>query len=269
MISIGHLLHPTDRPSKHNLLSNRVTGKPGEAVKGERVVDDLVRLGAEFLQGSTFLLQTNNGLGYGSGGALVPVGGVPIPVASHGLNQYLDVDNIVALAVTNPNPQETEWVQSRTGLSRDEVLRAYRIHTVYQAVGRTSIRSVSSKAKRKVFLVAGYEDALLLRQLFPGSRWLGQVGDQSALGTLRDAAGDPGQMRMLAQKIIDYLDALPNDITAVPSRAVKASISAATPSRTWTEAARIAGQESLTWRKDGHRFRRTTYHEFFESETDQ
>lgn len=106
-VAIGHLLHRDDRASKHNLLSNRQTGKPGDRSRGGRVLDALVEAAAEFFKGSQFLLQTNNGTGYVTGGANVPHNAVAIPVVSHGLNDFMDTDNVVALAVTNPNPQES------------------------------------------------------------------------------------------------------------------------------------------------------------------
>lgn len=100
----GHLLHQSDKASKHNLFSNRHTGEPGETAQGERA-GSLGELGCSVPQGTRFLLQTNNGTGYGAGSALLPDGAIPIPVISHGLNDFKDMDNILALAVTNPNPK--------------------------------------------------------------------------------------------------------------------------------------------------------------------
>ena len=201
MIAVGHLLHRDDRASKHNLLSNRQTGQPGDRSRGDRVLDALVETAAEFFKGTRFLLQTNNGTGYGQGGANVPHHADAIPVVSHGLNDFMNVDNVVALAVTNPNPQEQRWLQSRTGLTKDEVLKAHRIHTVYQAIGRSSIRSIERATVRKVFLVAGYEDAMLLHRLFRGSTWIGQVGDQASLKAMRDARSEPGAMMMVVNSM--------------------------------------------------------------------
>lgn len=262
-VAVGHLLHQCDRASKHNLFSNRHTGEPGETILGERVLDHLVSLGTHFLKGSAFLLQTNNGTGYGAGAALLPDGAHPIPVISHGLNDFKDTDNILALAVTNPNPQEADWVQTRTGLTKDQVLQAYRIHTVYQAVGRTSIRAGHQTPRKKVFLVAGYEDARLLHQLFQGSTWLGQVGDQPPLKTVREGVSEQGTLNQLAQAINDYLDNLDPDILTLSSRSVKASVAPECAQRTWTEAARMACMSNAVWRKDGHRFRRITFQDFF------
>lgn len=266
--AVGHLLHHSDRASKHNLFSNRHTGEPGETTQGERVLDHLVNLGAQFLKGSGFLLQTNNGAGYGAGSVLMPDGAHPIPVISHGLNDFKDTDNILALAVTNPNPQEADWVQTRAGLTKDQVLQAYRIHTVYQAVGRTSIRAGHQTPRKKVFLVAGYEDARLLHQLFQGSTWLGQVGDQPPLKTVREGVSAQGTMNQLAQAINDYLDNLDPDILTLSSRSVKASMAPECAQRTWTEAARMACMSNRVWKKDGHRFKRLTYQYLFEEEED-
>ena len=201
MIAVVHFHHRDDRASKHNFLSNRQTGQPGDRSRGDRVLDALVETAAEFFKGTRFLLQTNNGTGYGQGGANVPHHADAIPVVSHGLNDFMNVDNVVALAVTNPNPQEQRWLQSRTGLTKDEVLKAHRIHTVYQAIGRSSIRSIERATVRKVFLVAGYEDAMLLHRLFRGSTWIGQVGDQASLKAMRDARSEPGAMMMVVNSM--------------------------------------------------------------------
>ncbi|NMM76219.1 DEAD/DEAH box helicase [Acidovorax sp. SRB_24] len=265
MIAVGHLLHQEDRASKHNLLANRHTGAPGERMKGARVVDGLVQTAAEFFKGSQFLLQTNNGAGYGPGGASVPDNAQAIPVVSHGLNDFMDSDNVVALAVTNPNPQQLEWVQTRTGLTKDEVLRAHRIHTVYQAIGRTSVRSLERATARKVFLVAGYDDAKLLHRLFRGSRWLGQVGDQPSLRAVREAKAEPGVIRKMTDTIISYLDALPSDVTAIPSRSVKTQVAPELSSSTWTEASSRVSAASVTWRKDGHNFRQVLFTDHFKA----
>ena len=175
-VAIGHLLHPDDSTSKMNLSRNAITGETNESETGRRVIDALVQTAGERFKDQQFLVQINDGYGYEKNDSpLLPSTAVKIPTMSHGLNDYTGIHHVAALAVTNPNPQEAGWVMNKTGLSHEEALMAYRIHTTYQAVGRTSIRCRSNGQEQKVFLVVGYDDAKFLHDLFPRSRWLGQV----------------------------------------------------------------------------------------------
>jgi len=104
---------------------------------------------------------------------------------SQGLNQYQDHKAIAALAVTNPEPHMLKWLKERTQLPEETLYRAFRIHNVYQACGRTAIRNWGN-TDQVTFLVVGKEDALFLHELFNGSTWLGQVGDIGNLKELRN-----------------------------------------------------------------------------------
>jgi len=107
-----------------------------------------------------------------------------IPCVSQGLNEFQDHKAIAALAVTNPEPHMLKWLKERTHLPEETLYRAFRIHNVYQACGRTAIRNWNN-TDQVTFLVVGKEDALFLHQLFRGSTWLGQVGDIGNLKELR------------------------------------------------------------------------------------
>ena len=76
------------------------------------------------------------------------------------------------------------WLKERTQLSKETLYRAFRIHNVYQACGRTAIRNWGN-TDQVTFLVVGKEDAQFLHELFKGSTWLGQVGDIKNLRELR------------------------------------------------------------------------------------
>ena len=186
LVAIGHLLHRDDTTSKMNLSRNAFTGEPDEQEPGLRVIDQMIITAADHLKGQAFLLQVNDCYGYTSSKCTsLPEKAIKIPTLSHGLNDYQECNAVVALAVTNPNPQETTWLTERTGLSHKESLMALRIHTTYQAVGRSSIRSRPGNRDKKVFLVVGYEDAKFLHELFPGSQWLGQIGKLPPLASLQ------------------------------------------------------------------------------------
>jgi len=182
LVSIGHLLHADDKASRYNIESNYNTGKPKEQ-EGLRVINKIVETAQTYFTGKPMLLQLNNRKGY-RGRLKTPDNVTVIPCMSQGLNEYQDHKAIAALAVTNPEPHMLKWLKERTQLSEDVLYRAFRIHNVYQACGRTAIRDWNNK-ERVTFLVVGREDALFLHKLFQGSTWLGQVGNMPSLKRLR------------------------------------------------------------------------------------
>lgn len=175
-ISIGHLLHEDDYASKYNLQRNHKTGKPYETKVGARVVDNMMETVSAYFKGKEYLVQVNKWTGYHTNLIhTLPKRAEVIPTISHGLNKYAEQTAIAALAVTNPEPYQMKWLQKRTQLTEEAIYRAYRIHTVYQACGRTAIRD-GNNDKPVVFLTVGKADAQFLHQLFDRSAWLGQVG---------------------------------------------------------------------------------------------
>lgn len=262
-VAVGHLLHEDDNSSKHNLERNRFSGATDEKEVGQRVVDEAVKVAAQFFQGESFLLQLNKGYDLGSESSIIPAHAVPIPAHSHGLNDYQDCNNVAALAVTNPIPQEAEWIMSRTGLSKAETNLAYRIHTVYQAVGRSSIRKATPSSDRKTFLTVGRQDALMLHELFEGSTWLGQVGDIPSFADI-GRLGRPGSLiTTTAESIVKYLEALPSETRHISSRALKASIAPMCRGGTWSKAVALARLKTTEWGMESQSFIRRDFRYFF------
>jgi len=268
-IAIGHLLHPDDSTSKMNLSRNRVTGEANESKTGQRVIDALVQAAGERFKEQPFLLQVNDGYGYEkSASPLLPSNAIKIPTLSHGLNDYKDIHHVAALAVTNPNPQEAGWVMNKTGLSHKETLMAYRIHTTYQAVGRTSIRCRSNGQEQKVFLVVGYDDAKFLHDLFPQSRWLGQVGKLPSFSLLQQQGKADGNILRTAKAICQYLQSLPDEICRVSSRALKPAIAPDMAPRSWAKATGLVAVEVTGWIRQGSSFVRQTFSDLFEEDSE-
>lgn len=252
-VQVGHLLHPNDNASIYNLSRNSTTGQPAETEGGMRVIDAVVSTAADYFGDRPFLLQSNERYGYTDGAKAMPKGATTIPVLSHGLDRYQTFDNVVALAVTNPNPMQLEWVASRTGLPKPEVSQAFRIHTCYQAIGRSSIRAGTTTPK--VFLTAGVSDARFLHDLFPGSTWLGQAGALPSFSDLAGAARPSTKTVETAQAIETYLAALEDHIEVISSRNVKAALGGRSiGDDLWKEAGRMV---SGTWSRVGRSFVRT------------
>lgn len=275
MLAVGYLLNRSDRPSLENLQRNAFTGQQGGA-PGARVIDHLIRTAAEHFGEEDFLLQSNSRFGYVEGSSRNPRRAKCIPTISHGLNLYQGTDNIAALALTNPNPQQMEWIRARTGMSRRSIAQAFRIATTYQALGRCSIRSQERASVPKVALVVGEDDARFLHELFPGSHWIGQVGAMPELTSLqqREEGEQLGKVDSLALIISKHLDGLPEGIDGISSKALKAAVEAdlrgqehlkggadvqvtITP-KNWTRAVAQACLIGQRWRKQGQSLRRVT-----------
>lgn len=225
-LAVGHLLHKDDAASMENLTRDTLTGQPGATRLGTRVIDHLVQTAASHFGGEAFLLQTNERYGYTKDAPCLPRAAVVIPAVAHGLNSFQAVDNVAALAVTNPNPQQLEWIKSRTGMAAREVTQAFRIHATYQALGRCSIRRAEPTTSAKVVLVVGADDGRFIHDLFPGSHWLGQVGTMPSLSGLqqRAEAKEPGKAAALAEVILQHLAAIPGGVDKVTSRSLKAAV---------------------------------------------
>lgn len=273
-LAVGHLLHKEDSSSKETLGRNLFTGLPGETVQGQRVLDHLVRTASAHFKDSRFLLQTNVGMGYEDGKALVPSNAVVIPAYAHGLNKFQEVDNVAALAITNPNPQQLAWVKARTGMTSPQVTQSFRIHTAYQALGRCSIRKAEPTSAPKTVLTAGKEDAKFLHALFPGSLWLGQVGDLPCVRATaaKSTNKEDGKAITLSKAILEHLQTLV-DIDRISSRSLKEDVNLTTnftlshkvqmvvkqvPEMTWRRALRLACAPGTGWRLDGRSVVRVT-----------
>jgi hypothetical protein len=273
-LAVGHLLHKDDRASLENLQRNVLTGAPGETKQGLRVIDHLVQAAAANFGEEVFLLQSNERFGYRDRRACVPRNAEVIPTMAHGLNSFQGVNNVAALAVCNPVPQEVQWLKERTGMTGKEVTQAYRIHSIYQALGRCSIRKAELSTDPKTVLVVGFDDARFIRDLFPGSHWLGQVGSLPTLQGLQEqtATKEPGKAEALAAAIVDHLKALPDSVVKVKAGQVlrDMQINQQLPSAkgaterfdvsqaTWRRAVSLACVVGQGWQKQGHSLHRLT-----------
>jgi len=219
VVSVGHILEQNDNASKYNLQRNYITGEKYETRIGMRVIDRAVEIVSAYFLGKKSLLQINKWTGYHTRQKHTLQGNTTvIPTISHGLNDYSQYRAIAALAVTNPSPYQKEWLEKRTGLSENEVYRAFRIHTVYQACGRTAIRDAEN-SEPVTFITVGKDDAWFLHKLFSGSAWLGQVGDMRRLSkSTENLSGNPryqalrlNYKRLMTKKSRGGLDDIGNE----------------------------------------------------------
>lgn len=285
-LSVGHMLHEKDTASIENLHRDAHTGTR-EAPQGRRVLDRLVtESGNYFADKGRYLLQVNAKKGYGTtpgigtGSKLaIPGGATLIPAFAHGRNNWQDVDHVAAFCVINPTPIERAWVMERTGMTGPEVGRAYRIHSVYQALGRCSIRrrDADRETLPKTLLCVGRDEADFVLRLFPGSRAIGQVIDLPCLRELEASNKAPKvkprtATEELAGAIRRHLENIYSGTDRVTSEAIKSAILADSGSciasppnslrkdecaswstlhrNTWSAAFELACEDS-GWRKAG------------------
>ena len=178
LIKIGYLLNDWDGTSTYTFTKRIYDGSVGS--KRERnglVIHRLIEEADDYLK-DDYLISYNNWVRAKAN--LYHKGGKKIPVISHGMNEYQSYHNMACLVSTNPSQEVAEWLEERICLTRSEVNQIYRIMTIYQLFGRTSIRSAEDD-NEVVWLVASKGDADYLHSLFEGSKMLGKVGDMPAI----------------------------------------------------------------------------------------
>jgi hypothetical protein len=261
-LAVGHLLHEEDSASKDTLYRDPVTGQP-YATAGQRVIDRLLTTADSYLrtrfgEDARYLLQTN----VGAEPALTR-NAVPIPARAHGLNDYQDVHHVVALCVTNPKPQHLDWMAERTGLPKKRLTRAYRIHSIYQGLGRCSIRSTRLQSSPKTLLTAGRDDAAFIHELFPNSLWLGQVGKLPRVrqpGTERIRPATKTDIE--AERVRAHLEKLSDEVDGVSSRFLRASLGSELSGMSWSRAVKQACPAGSGWRVEGQTVVRERWEHF-------
>jgi phage/plasmid primase-like uncharacterized protein len=123
-----------------------------------------------------------------------------------GNNSFRHYDNIAILGVINPNGQNADWWVKRTGLPIYEIRQNSRLHSIYQALGRTSMRDASATRPMKV-VVLGKQDAEWLHQQFPNSQLCGYwpESEEAALKTKVEPHKD-ADYKKHAKVVEEYLE---------------------------------------------------------------
>lgn len=102
---------------------------------------------------------------------------VRVPTVCHGRNDYQEHTRVAALAVTQPDTAMVQKVASLAGTTAEDVRGFFRLHTVYQTVGRTSIRVKGTTDPIEV-IVLDYSAAKALSRIFLGAVVIeGTLGD--------------------------------------------------------------------------------------------
>jgi hypothetical protein len=175
----------------------------------------MISTAADTFKGEPFLLHVNKWVKQTS--TKLPPNATVVPVDLRGLNAYKDFQGLASLAITHPEPGIASWMQDFLAMPLGDIYHAYRIHRIYQAVGRI-LRDRADHRIRTV-LVPGYDDARFLHELYEGSEFLGQIGSLPPLEArareervAEKARGEPvtheGRLRQ-------YLKTLPGECVSV------------------------------------------------------
>jgi len=178
LVNIGYILEDGDTTSTTTFTKSMNTGRPlGKSVEGGSVIHELIRQADSYLK-KDYLIAYNKWVKVNP--AVQHADAIKVPAMAQGLNEYQHINNMACLLSTNPAGDTANWIATRTGLDVRKVNQIYRTQTIYQSLGRCSIRDVDNN-NPKVWLIASKEDAEFIYELFDDATWLGKVGDMSKI----------------------------------------------------------------------------------------
>jgi hypothetical protein len=132
-------------------------------------------------------------------------------------------------------------------------------HVIYQALSRGSCREVDNGQAKPMKAWIIHKDMRLrnrLANVLPGATW-------KAWDAVHEAT-KVGKASELAGMVIEYLDALPEDVTKISTRQVKEALKLAdVTNMTFTRATDLIHESSGTWVKDGRSLVRVTADLYF------
>lgn len=93
---------------------------------------------------------------------------IRLPHSPHGLNKYMDIDNVAFLSAFNLYPDHNNFLREILGMTKGEVDNAMHRQIAYQEILRSSLRDPENKNPKKVF-VPDHDTAAWLQSQFDGS----------------------------------------------------------------------------------------------------
>lgn len=169
-ITIWHVLHEADLPSKINLRRNFTTGETNEADERNQVISEAARqIDANFPDGAYCWAANTDFKNLDHS-----FSGTRMPAISAGLNEFRHFDAVVSLVCINPAPWVKRRVQELFELEDDHLYELWRFAYTYQTIGRCSLRLRESKRPISV-VVASSMCAKQLAELFSGAEVKGQI----------------------------------------------------------------------------------------------
>lgn len=182
---IHHLLHPGDNASRLNLERHFRTGeRDTTAENGERVIDRIAQIVEDNFGNLPYCWATNT---YFTNNGNV-LSGNRMPVRCAGLDSFRRMDVVASLASMNPEPWVKNMITDRVEITDRNLYELWKLSFTYQTIGRCSIRDRTSERWVDV-IVLSRDCAERIRQLFPGSEIVGQLGDLPHFGAMQQRRG--------------------------------------------------------------------------------
>jgi hypothetical protein len=175
-----------DRLSIYHVLPDGVEASVSKLGSG-KVASEIAAVIASYWKDEEFIYSCNKTVRNPSGksisnpmksGLANTAHGKHIKTISHGLNSYDNYSHshVASLAITQPDNALVQRVATLAGISAEITRSMYRLHTVYQTVGRCAIRKKGTTCQIEAIVL----DKTVADQLaaeFTGSVVLGQLGN--------------------------------------------------------------------------------------------
>ena len=151
---------------------------------GETISDRMVKAATELFTSGRFLWHANKAV---TESPFDPPA-QRLPNKPHGLNMFVDYDDIVFLSSLNPTTDHFRFLKSQ-GIEGDEVRGFTYFSAAYQAIMRTSIRDMESLSPKRI-LVPDLSLAEYLQEVLPGAKL-----EKLDIGLIEQPPKTPGRPR--------------------------------------------------------------------------
>jgi hypothetical protein len=115
---------------------------------GTTISDHMVQAAKKLFSPGRFLWHANKSISDDPFGSTAQ----RLPNKPHGLNTFMDFDDIVFLSSLNPPPDHFRFLKEQYGIDDDEVRGFTYLASAYQAIMRTSIRDPESPTRKRILV---------------------------------------------------------------------------------------------------------------------
>jgi hypothetical protein len=190
-MEFGNKLRYTEHPNGDLVTIYYATDPQWSRKRKEAVLDDGTTILDRMIKAATGLFTSGRFLWHANKGVTESPFHPPaqrLPNKPHGLNTFVDYDDIVFLSSLNPTTDHFRFLKS-LGIEDDEVRGFTYFSAAYQAIMRTSIRNTESLSPKRI-LVPDLPLAEYLHEIVPGSKL-----EKLDIGLVEQTPKKPGRPR--------------------------------------------------------------------------
>ena len=132
---------------------------------GTTILDHMVQAAKKLFPTGRFLWHANKSINEDPFGSPAE----RLPNKPHGLNKFMDFDDVVFLSSLNPPPDHFNFLNHQYGLNGGEVRAFTYLATAYQAIMRSSMRDPKNQSQKRI-LVPDWALAEYLQEMLRGSK---------------------------------------------------------------------------------------------------